>query len=208
MEDQVKHLNTLNEIRSLMEKSTKFISLSGLSGIFAGLFALVGAWIANDYINTLTRSDYARMMDGTLQHESYLYFALIAGSVLILSLTFGSYFTIRKARRNKQKIWDKTSQRLLINLTLPLMTGGLFCLIMAYHGVVGLIAPATLLFYGLALINASKYTLNDIRYLGICEIILGLVGSVFIGYGLLFWAIGFGLLHIIYGTFMYFKYEK
>jgi hypothetical protein len=208
MEEQTNHLNTLNDIRSLMEKSTKFISLSGLSGIFSGTFALIGAWVAKSYISTLTKDDYSKMMDGTLNHEFYLYFILIGGSVLTLSLGFGVYFTIRKARKNKVKVWDKTSQRLFINLALPLISGGLFCLILGYHGLIGLIAPVTLIFYGLALLNASKYTLDEIRYLGICEIILGLVASIFIGYSLLFWAIGFGILHIIYGSVMYFRYEK
>jgi hypothetical protein len=58
------------------------------------------------------------------------------------------------------------------------------------------------------LINASKYTFNDIRYLGFCEIILGLGAAVYVGYGLYFWALGFGILHIIYGAMMYYKYER
>ena len=57
-------------------------------------------------------------------------------------------------------------------------------------------------------VNASKYTLNDIRYLGLTEIFLGLVALVFLEYSLLFWAIGFGLVHIIYGIVMYYKYER
>lgn len=208
MEEKNQHLETLTEIRSLMEKSSRFISLSGLSGIFAGIFALIGAFIAFNYLHSYNRYNYDYLMDGSVNPDFYLFFFLNALFVLVSSLTFGSYFTIRKAKRNNQAIWDATSKRLLINLMVPLAAGGLFCLILLYHGLIGLIAPATLIFYGLALINASKYTLNDIRYLGICEIILGLVGSVYIGYGLLFWAIGFGLLHIIYGSVMYFKYEK
>lgn len=208
MEEKNQHLETLTEIRSLMEKSSRFISLSGLSGIFAGIFALIGAVIAFYYLHPINQHNYAYLMDGSVNSEFYLFFFLNALFVLVSSLTFGSYFTIRKAKKNNQSIWDATSKRLLINLMIPLTTGGIFCLILLYHQLIGLIAPATLIFYGLALINASKYTLNDIRYLGICEIILGLIGSVYIGYGLLFWAIGFGLLHIIYGSVMYFKYEK
>lgn len=207
MEEKNQHLETLTEIRSLMEKSTKFISLSGLSGIVAGVFALIGALIAYYYLVS-TNYETAYLMNGRVNSDFYLFFFLNAGFVLICSLTFGAFFTIRKAKRNNQKIWDQTSKRLLINLSLPLVTGGMFCLILMYHGLVGLIAPATLIFYGLALINASKYTLNDIRYLGVCEIILGLVSSIFIGYGLIFWALGFGILHIVYGFVMYFKYEK
>ena len=208
MEDNNQHLDTLTEIRSLMEKSSRFISLSGLSGIFAGIFALIGAVIAYRYIESVQHYDYAYLMSGKMNAEFYLFFFLNASFVLLASLAFGSFFTIRKAKKNNQSIWSSTSKRLLINLMIPLATGGLFCLILLQHGLIGLIAPATLIFYGLALLNASKYTLNDIRYLGIFEIILGLVGSFYIGYGLLFWAIGFGILHIIYGSVMYFKYEK
>jgi len=207
MEEKNQHLDTLTEIRSLMEKSTKFISLSGLSGIVAGIFALIGAAIAYYYL-VATNYEGEYLMNGRANMDFYRFFFLNAGFVLVSSLTFGAYFTIRKAKKNKQKIWDQTSKRLLINLLLPLVTGGFFCLILMYHGLVGLIAPATLIFYGLALLNASKYTLNDIRYLGICEIILGLIASIYIGYGLVFWAIGFGILHIVYGFVMYFKYEK
>lgn len=208
MEDKNQHLDTLSEIRSMMEKSTKFISLSGLSGIFAGIFALIGSVVAYYYLISISENHYFSLLGGDVYIEFYLFFFLNASFVLLSSIAFGSYFTIRKAKKNNQKIWDATSKRLLINLMLPLGTGGIFCLIMFYHGVIGLIAPATLIFYGLALINASKYTLNDIRYLGICEIVLGLLASIFIGYGLIFWALGFGVLHIVYGFVMYFKYEK
>ena len=76
------------------------------------------------------------------------------------------------------------------------------------YKIFGLVAPTTLLFYGLALYNAGKYTLDEIRYLGVSEIILGLLGCIFIGYGLMFWALGFGVLHIVYGFMMWWKYER
>ncbi|MBI1837476.1 MAG: hypothetical protein HYR91_09455 [Flavobacteriia bacterium] len=212
MTDKNQHLETLSEIRSLMEKSSKFISLSGLSGIFAGIFALLGAGVAFLYLNfqfaTKAYYDYAYLDDGSVNFQFFTFFFLNAFTVLVLSVVFGVYFTIRKAKKNKQSIWDAASKRLMINLLIPLVTGGVFCFILLYHSLFGLIAPVTLIFYGLALLNASKYTLNDIRYLGISEIVLGLISSFIIGYGLYFWAIGFGVLHIVYGAVMYFKYEK
>ena len=127
---------------------------------------------------------------------------------MVASIVVGLILTWRSAKKNGQTIWDATAKRMLINLMIPLVTGGFFCMILLMHGLIGLVAPVTLIFYGLALINGSKYTLDDIRYLGICEIILGLLASIFIGYGLLFWAIGFGVLHIVYGMLMYNKYER
>lgn len=213
MEDQKEHLQTLSEIRSMMERSSRFISLSGLSGVFAGMFALVGAYFAQTKISEYTenyRSMIEMERDEMLALTNGLIFDLffIAAGVLIASLLLGTLLTIRNSKKKGIRTWDSTARRLLINLAIPLATGGLFCLILLYHGDIGLIAPATLIFYGLALINASKYTFNDIRYLGVCEIILGLIASFYIGYGLYFWAAGFGILHIVYGTAMYLKYER
>ena len=138
----------------------------------------------------------------------YTFFFADAIIVLMVSLLAGTLLTVRKARQQGRPVWDDTSKRLVINMFIPLIAGGLFCLILLYHGLVAFLAPVTLLFYGLALLNAGKYTLNDIRYLGIIEIITGLLAAVFIDYGLLFWVFGFGILHIVYGLTMYVKYEK
>jgi len=208
MDGKNQHLETLTEIRSLMEKSSKFISLSGISGVFAGVFAIIGASIAYNYIQNLHHQDYGYLMNGKINDEFYMFFFLNALFVMVSSLSVGFYLTVKKAKKNNQTIWDATSKRLAINLCIPLFTGGVFCFILLYHGLIGLIAPTTLLFYGLALINGSKYTINDIRYLGICEIILGLISAIYIGYGLFFWVIGFGILHIVYGIIMYSKYDK
>ncbi len=202
------HLNTLSEIRNLMERSSRFISLSGLTGVAAGVFALVGAWAAH-YFAGISFTDEAAYNARWDYQELRSFLIADALIVLVLAVGFGIFFTTRKAKKEGHKVWDKTAERLIINLFMPLVAGGIFCLILLFkYQLIDLVAPTTLIFYGLALINASKYTLNDIRYLGISEVILGLIGSYFLGYGLLIWAIGFGVLHIVYGLVMYNKYEK
>jgi hypothetical protein len=211
MNKQNEQLEALTEIRSMMERSSRFISLSGLSGVSAGICALIGAAVAYYHfhvgLNNAAIYDYA---SGTSEQRfDFFAFCFITGAlVLIASLAAGIFFTVRNSRKKGFGIWDTTAKRVLINLFIPLAAGGLFCFALLYNRVLGLIGPATLIFYGLALLNASKYTLNDIRYLGICEIVLGLIASWFMEYSLLFWSIGFGVMHIIYGTVMYFKYEK
>ncbi|MDF2454340.1 MAG: hypothetical protein K0R51_333 [Cytophagaceae bacterium] len=199
-------LEDLKEIRSIMDRSTRFISLSGISGIIAGVSALAGAAVAYWYFQEVIFN--AESADYWNQDAQYRFFLLDALAVLIVAVSGGIFFTVRKAKSQGQKIWDSTSRRLLINLCIPLAVGGYFCAVLLYMGFIGFIAPVTLTFYGLALLNASKYTLDDIRYLAISELILGMVALWFIGYGLLFWSIGFGVLHIVYGSVMYFKYEK
>ena len=212
-QDQQQHLETLSEIRSLMERSSRFISLSGMSGVIAGCLALLGAIMVYIYLEIMPfehqRVYYIEALRSSKWGMNYIQFFLLdAGIVLVGALTAGIILTTKKAKQKGQKIWDALTRRLLLSLTIPLAAGGIFCLALLQHGYLGLIAPATLIFYGLALLNASKYTLNDIRYLGLSEIALGLIATFYLGYGLEFWAIGFGFLHIIYGILMYFKYEK
>jgi len=203
MSETIDHLNDLKEIRSLMERSSRFISLSGLSGVFAGLFALLGAGFAYILIEGLKSGKVWMSAE-----EVYLYLFMDAFIVLVLAIGAGLFFTIRQTKKKGLRIWDATSKRLVINMAVPLAVGGFFCLALLYYGLVGLIAPGTLIFYGLALLNGSNFTLKDIRNLAYCELVLGVLATVFIGYGILFWAIGFGILHIVYGVVMYFKYEK
>ncbi len=207
MENKTQYLEDISQIRTMMERSSRFISLSGLSGIFAGLYALVGAHFANDIItnerDTLYNSSLLNI--GSAKTENLV---LIAVGVLFLAVTTGIILTTLKAKRNGLKNWDATAKRLMINLLIPLAAGGILCLIFLYHGLIGIVAPCTLVFYGLGLVNASPYTFSDIRYLGFMEIILGLISAFFVGYGLYFWAAGFGILHILYGAIMYFKYER
>ncbi len=198
------HLENLKEIRSLMERSSKFLSLSGLSGISAGICALLGAWYA-----------YAKLhVDGSsllsipeVRQEIVPKLVLEALIVLGFALFFGILFTVRKTRKQGLSVWNQSSKLLLLNLMIPLCAGGLFCLGMLYHGFFWLCFPATLVFYGVALVSASKYTLHDTFSLGIAEIILGIISLFLAKYNLICWALGFGVLHIIYGTVMYFKYD-
>jgi hypothetical protein len=71
-----------------------------------------------------------------------------------------------------------------------------------------LVASVMLIFYGLSMVNAGKFTFGEIHWLGLTEIALGILAGVFINFGLLLWTIGFGLMHIVYGTVMYYRYER
>ncbi len=204
-------LDTLKEIRSLMERSSRFISLSGLSGVSAGICALIGAALAALYLGRFDRNELTYEHLSEFEHwglKAGVFFVLDAVLVLVLAVLSAIYFTTRKAKIKGQKVWDALTRRLILSLAVPVAVGGVFILALIYHGLVGLVAPSTLVFYGLGLVNASKYTLDDVRQLGYAEIILGLITCFNIGYGLESWALGFGGLHIVYGLYMYYKYER
>lgn len=208
--ENLEHLEAIQDIRQMMKKSTRFLSLSGLSGVFAGIFALIGAYLAKEYALHLMRSN--RTSETTalipMSNEIYINFILIAVGIVLLSVFSAYFFSSRKAKKSGQKLFDHTAIRVLINLAIPLVAGGVFCIALLYYDIIALIAPAMLLFYGLALINASKYTYDDIRYLGLCEVVLGLINAFNLNGGFIYWSLGFGVLHIVYGAAMWYKYER
>lgn len=204
--EKEKYLNDLKEIKDIMNRSSRFLSLSGLSGISAGIIALIGAFAA--YRIVYTNQDYLSYGKVIITTESLTKLLIIAIATLALSVGTVIYFTTRETKKRNQKIWDYQTKRLLINLAIPLITGGILCLILLFRGYIGIVAPLTLIFYGLALVNASKYTINEIRSLGLAEIALGLIAAHYIGFGLLLWSIGFGILHIAYGIAMQLKYRS
>ena len=204
-------LQELKDIKRMMERSSRFISLSGLSGIAAGVCGLVGAWIAYGILNNYYVEgswEIFRKFSRTEFHELRRKLLLLGLSVFVAAFISSFIFTWLKAKKQNIPLWNMTSRKLFWNTIIPLGAGALFIIGMLRLDDWTYVAPASLVFYGLALVNASKYTFTDVRYLGYGQIILGLLNMFFLGYGLYFWAAGFGGLHIVYGAIMWWKYER
>lgn len=208
MKSEQEYIRDLTEIRSMMERSTKFLSLTGWSGIMAGLYALAGAYIAYEVFNFSREAGIYHALDRQEITGDLINLVLLALGILIFAIGTAIFLSWRKSGKNGESLWNPASRRLIINMAIPLVTGGIFILILFSKGLFALAVPTTLIFYGLALINASKFTYEEVKYLGMIEIVLGLTASYFVGYALIFWAFGFGVMHIIYGTYMHLKYEK
>jgi hypothetical protein len=209
MQEQIEPREAIRDIRQMMEKSSRFISLSGWSGVSAGICALASAvyvgssiecWRVGDCL--LAEKDYYSAAD---MRYRLIWIGLVT---FIVALSVAFTFTYIRSRKKGVPIWGFTARKMIINVAIPLLTGGLVTFRLMQMGYFGLVAPCCLVFYGLALINASKYTLTEIRYLGIGQVVLGLINLWLPAYGLYFWAAGFGLLHIIYGFIMWLKYER
>lgn len=191
------NLDDIKHIRFMMERSSKFLSLSGMSGVSAGVIALIGAVVAN----------YVLEGDFTFTGNLLYDLVLIAALVLVCAGGAGLYFSAQKAKKAKSKFWMPVTWQILKDFGVPMVVGGLFCIILIMKHVSFMVAPSMLIFYGLALIYAGARTYHDIKMLGLCEIILGLIAAAVVGYDLVFWGIGFGILHIIYGIVLYYKYD-
>lgn len=202
-----KYLNEISEIKNMMNQSSRFISLSGLSGVLAGIYSLIGGWFAYNsiYFENTSIANYKTI---SIPQSTINYLFINAITVIMLSIVSSILLSIKKAKKSGEQIWNISSKRLIINFCIPLATGGVFILFLIEKEIYSLVAPLMLIFYGLGCVNESKYTLGDIRYLGITIIVIGLFSTWFLEYGLLFWTLGFGICHILYGSMMYFKYDR
>lgn len=201
-----KQIEDIKAIREMMEKSSKFLSLSGLSGICAGIIAIIGAAFA--YFNILQEPSNTHF---ATTHEAMFREIILliadASAVLLFSICFGIYFSWRKSVKKNLMPSVSLIKRTLYSLGIPLIAGGIFALLFLLRGDIGMAIAMTLTFYGLALINVSKYTLDEVHYLGLTELILSIIAAIFTDWALLIWTIGFGVCHIVYGTAMYIKYD-
>lgn len=208
MKKERDYIQDIADIRSMMERSSKFLSLSGWAGILAGMYALTGAYVAYKVLDFNPDQIFESPAVSSSLTTGLGMVIGLALFILVLAIGTAIVLSSKKAQKRNEKVWNAISRQLLASMAVPLMAGGILILILLSKGLVGLIAPLTLLFYGLALYNASKYTYDEVRSLGMIQIGLGLMGSLFISYGLFLWAVGFGLVHIAYGIYMHINYER
>jgi len=208
MKTEQEYIKDISDIRMMMEKSTRFLSLAGMAGIMAGIYALVGAYVVYSLFDINAIANFENSFASQGIPADVLNLIALAFVVLLMALGTGIFLSYKKAKKNKEVLWNTTSRRLVLNMAIPLVAGGIFILILVSKGILGLMMPLTLIFYGLSLINASRFSFDELRYMGIMEIVLGLLSTWFLNYSLLCWALGFGMLHIIYGIYMHWRYER
>lgn len=208
MKEEQDYIRDIAQIRSMMERSSKFLSISGLAGIIVGLYALAGAYIAHNVLGFNPDAiQYGSEASGSLSPDlvKVIYLAVL---ILVLAMGTTVFLTYQKTIKRHEALWNPSSRRVLVNMAVPFVAGAVLIMVLISKGLLGLIAPLSLLFYGLALFNTSKFTYDEVRVLGLVEIGLGLISSYFVEFGLICWALGFGVAHVIYGIYMHYRYEK
>src|ERR1043165_6450438 len=107
MSEQDQHLQAIQDIRHMMQRSSRFLSLSGLSGIAAGIWALAGAFIAHNWIHAYYKiyNDNGGFTGSEFQWLKFRLFFL-AAAVLGLALLSAFYFTWRRTRATRSQLWN------------------------------------------------------------------------------------------------------
>ena len=119
------YLQDISEIKTMMNKSSRFLSISGLSGILAGIYALIGAYIGYHiiYANNIVTIDGYRTL--IITEERLMTIFIVAMTVVAMSIFTGIILSVLKAKKQNESMWDSTSKRLVINFMIPLVAGGI-----------------------------------------------------------------------------------
>ena len=208
MTDVDSGLRDIAEIRSIMERSTKFLSLSGFAGIGAGVVALAGAWKAWEMFTADgVVLDYSATA-ADLEPGTRISLVLLGVAVLVLALAIAWFFSRRIIRQHAEPVNGTVMRHLVLSFALPILVGMIMTLLLFTHGPLWPVVPSMLLFYGLGLFSAGSVTFGEVRTLVVLEILLGLAAALLPEFGLYFWAAGFGVLHIVYGILFFRKYRQ
>ncbi|MBK7028368.1 MAG: hypothetical protein IPH45_03800 [Bacteroidales bacterium] len=205
MEPKEDYKQTLADIRNLMDHSARFQSLSGLAGISSGLAALTGLAAFYLYFG------YSLFEPFLFVNYQTVPFLMLDGAVILMvSLILAFILTKRNAQKHNEKLWTPIFKRVLLFWSIPMASGGIL-LLPYFSGSGPILFPTaislTLVFYGLALTSASRYSLNELFWLGIINIILGLTAFFLWKYSLIFWGLGFGVMNVVFGVYVYRKHE-
>ena len=198
-------LKELRDIRTMMERSSRFQSVSGWGILAVGVMALVAAWVADGLFNGGTNGWFTTLYGDTAYLWAHKTQIAVFGSLILVAVcgttVFLSSFLMAR-RKNIPFIFDATLRRVIFNLSIPLLAGGVLCLALVLQGHYGLTSSIMLVFYGLALVNCHHFSLPMLGGLGYAELLLGLADCFVATHALLFWAIGFGVLHIALGIYL------
>src|SRR5215217_6818980 len=106
MKEEQDYIRDITEMRSMMERSSKFLSLSGWAGIMAGIYALAGACIAYKIFDF----NPGEIVDSTVKSGSFpsrlLQVIFLAIIILILAVGTAIFFSYKKANRRGENFWN------------------------------------------------------------------------------------------------------
>ncbi len=172
----------LQYIRKAIETSGSFTSVPGLGAILIGFSALATAWLASQF--------------STPTERLQLWVAEAA-----LAATLGLICTIKKARRDGRDLRHPVSRRFLLSLAPPLLAAAVLTVALARSGVFEELPGLWLLLYGTGVLTAGAFSIRAVPLMGICFMALGVLTLMLSPHwNQIMMGIGFGGLHLVFGT--------
>jgi hypothetical protein len=175
-------MEDLRFIRQTMERGAAFTAVPGWGGVGMGISAVVAAAIA---------AGQATVEGWFLVWTLEAAFAVAIGAVAIH----------RKASRADLPVLSGAGRKFLLSFLPPALAGAVLTVALWQAGASSLLPGAWLVLYGAAVVTGGTFSVKIVPVMGVCFMVLGVVALLATpAAGDLFMAVGFGGLHVIFGT--------
>src|SRR5688572_14075444 len=110
MDSRNEPIQALNDIKQIMDRSSRFVSLSGWSGIAAGICALVAAWIANQLFDkySVSQNEFETTLNASAKGNFYELnreLLLLGLGTFVVAFFFAFLFTFLRSQKTGVPIW-------------------------------------------------------------------------------------------------------
>lgn len=176
--------DNLHFIRQAMERTNTFTSIPGAGGVGMGVIGLVASVVA------------ARQPSGDRWLAAWLISAAAAAIVGLIAMAL-------KAKRGGATLTGATARRFAMGMAAPFVAGAAITYELWAVRNFTVMAPAWLLLYGAGVLTGGIFSVPVVRAIGVCFMALGIAAIVTPPeWGNMWLAIGFGGLHVGFGTYI------
>ena len=176
--------DNLTFIRSAMERSSTFTAIPGTGGVVMGVIGLIAAGVS-------AKQPTADRWLGT-----WLAAASIAATVALVAMRW-------KAHRAGTTLTGTNARRFALGMAAPLVAGAAITYDLWAVRSFTVMAPAWLLLYGAGVLTGGTFSVPVVRAIGICFMAAGIAAILTPHeWGNVWLAIGFGGLHVGFGTYI------
>ncbi len=179
--------DNLRSIRSAMESSSRFTDLSGIGMVAIGLTALAAALVA-------------------LAQSSERAAILVWEAEAVIALSIGVMGTLHKARDGWGRLLAAPARKFALGLAPPLAAGGILTLVLQREGLYDLLPGMWLVIYGAAMAAAGAFSVRLLPVMGFAFMAIGTVALLTPTWAGWLLGVGFGGLHIVFGTIIARRY--
>jgi len=180
-------MDNLKYIRQTLERAGEFTAVPGKGGVLMGLVAVLAAQVAK------------RQPGASGWLTIWMLAAVIAMSIGLAGATL-------KSRRFQMPLFSGPGRKFIAGFAPGILAGAVLTAVLYRAGVPGFLPGVWLLLYGAAVLAGGSASVRVVPMMGACFMFAGTVALLLPGWNDVLLPVGFGGLHLIFGTVIWTKY--
>lgn len=180
-------MDNLKYIRQTLERAGSFTAVPGKGGVLMGVVALLAAVVA------------ARQPGAGAWLAVWTVAAMVAIAIGVAGAAI-------KSRRFQMPLFSGPGRKFIAGFTPALLAGAVLTAVFYRAGISGFLPGVWLLLYGAAVLAGGSASVRVVPIMGACFMFVGTVALLLPGWNDVLLPVGFGGLHLIFGTVIAVKY--